>query len=245
MPDQDQTATVVQCHACQKRLKYSGRKPYVNCPGCGESVPVPDNIREGQDIQEVIDSPPVQTAAAQSTTTQAAPVQSAIDEPNWQVARGQERFGPFTREQVLQGIASGRIASSDFLWNPSLTDWKPASALFPGQVPPELPPAPMYPGSTPKASTPYSEFVAKKLPAGICAIFFGGFGVHKFILGLNQSATIMLCVSLFGIFGSLLFLPLLGYLVMIVIGIVEGITYISCSDAEFHRKYSVEKKAWF
>ena len=209
-------------------------------PGCGESLPVVENIQEGEDVQEVIDSPPVQSNTDQTTT-----VKSAIKDPDWQVARGQERFGPFTKEQVLQGISGGRIALSDLIWNPTMSGWQAASALFPGQVPPDLPPSPMYPGSVAKASTPYSEFVAKKLPAGLCAIFFGAFGVHKFIIGLNQSATIMLCVSLFGVISSFLLFPLLAYLAMFVIGIIAGVTYLSSSDADFHRKYFVEKKAWF
>ncbi len=186
MPDQNQTATVIQCHKCQKRLKYSGTKPYVSCPGCGESIPVPDNIQEG-DVQEAIGSPPVQTsvvqsAPAQATITQAAPVQTAIDEPNWQVARGQERFGPFTREQVLQGIAGGRIASADFLWNPSLTDWQPASALFPGQVlPPELPPSPI--GSVAMTSTKFSRLCNRTVIAGIVSSILSVAFYHFLFMG--------------------------------------------------------------
>jgi len=178
MPEPNPISITLQCHKCQKRLKYTGKKPSITCPGCGESLPVVDNIQDGQDVHELIDSPPVHSIQIQTT-----PVQTTVDGPNWQVARGQERFGPFTKEQVLQGIAGGRIASSDLLWNPSMGSWQSACALFPGQVPPDLPPpSPMFPGVSSVTATPYSEFAARKLPAGICAIFFGPFGIHKLIL---------------------------------------------------------------
>jgi hypothetical protein len=80
MPDQSQTAIAIQCHKCQKKLRYSGRKPYVTCPGCGESVPVPDNIQEG-DVHEVLDKPPVQTTAVPSTPVQPPATQSTQVQP--------------------------------------------------------------------------------------------------------------------------------------------------------------------
>ena len=231
MSEQDPIATIVQCHKCHKRLKYSGKKPSITCPGCGENVPIVDNIQE-VDVHEVHDSPPVHGQSG---------------EVNWQVSRGHERFGPFSKEQVLRGIAGGRIAPSDLLWNPSMGSWQSASALFPGKVPPDLPPpSPVFPGSISVASTPYSEFVAKKIPAGICGIFFGAFGVHKFIIGNKSVATMMLCISIAGIiFGILWLFTAFAYLAMCVIGIIEGITYLTCSDADFYKKYYVEKKDWF
>lgn len=101
MPDQNQTATVIQCHKCQKRLKYSGIKPYITCPGCGESVPVPDNIREGQDIQEVIDSPPVQTPA--KATINLAEIASMVSDTRPTCTQPYSRM---CNRTVLAGIAS-------------------------------------------------------------------------------------------------------------------------------------------
>ncbi len=57
MPDQTSIATVLQCHKCQKRLKYTGKKPSITCPGCGESLPVADNIQEDE---PVVLPPPIQ-----------------------------------------------------------------------------------------------------------------------------------------------------------------------------------------
>ena len=43
-----------------------------------------------------------------------------------------------------------------------------------------------------------TEISNKKLAAGLLAIFFGSFGVHKFVLGYNNAGIIMLVVSLAG-----------------------------------------------
>jgi TM2 domain-containing membrane protein YozV len=81
------------------------------------------------------------------------------------------------------------------------------------------------------------EVSGKKIAAGICAILIGSFGIHKFILGITTPGIIMLLVTLLtcGI----------GGIVMWVIGIVEGILYLTKSDEEFYQTYIVEKRGWF
>jgi TM2 domain-containing membrane protein YozV len=78
---------------------------------------------------------------------------------------------------------------------------------------------------------------SKKVTAGVCALLCGSFGVHKFILGMTTPGVIMLLVTLLtcGV----------GGIVMHVISIVEGITYLTKTDEEFRRIYMVEKKEWF
>ena len=89
-------------------------------------------------------------------------------------------------------------------------------------------------------------FAGKKIAAGICGILLGQFGVHKFILGINTPGIIMLVVSMSClILGSFLCLPLMGNFVMFVIGLVEGIIYLTKSDQEFYDLYAVKKKEWF
>jgi TM2 domain-containing membrane protein YozV len=77
----------------------------------------------------------------------------------------------------------------------------------------------------------------KKMAAGICAILLGSLGVHKFILGYTTEGIIMLCVSVVSC-GILAVIPS-------VIGIVEGIMYLTKSDEEFVRTYIQAKKGWF
>jgi TM2 domain-containing membrane protein YozV len=77
---------------------------------------------------------------------------------------------------------------------------------------------------------------SKKTSAGICGILVGAFGVHKFILGYSTEGLIMLLVTLLTCG--------LGGMVMGIIGLIEGITYLSKTDAEFVNTYIVNKKGW-
>jgi len=73
----------------------------------------------------------------------------------------------------------------------------------------------------------------KKVAAGICGILLGGLGVHKFILGYTTEGIIQLVIGVVtcGIGG--------------IIGLVEGIIYLTKSDEEFVRTYIQNKKGWF
>jgi TM2 domain-containing membrane protein YozV len=91
------------------------------------------------------------------------------------------------------------------------------------------------------------DFVSKKLAAGICGILVGGLGIHKFILGLNTAGAIMAAVTCGCIVGGwvLCGIPVLGALAMMVIGLVEGIIYLTKSDEDFYQTYAIQKKEWF
>jgi TM2 domain-containing membrane protein YozV len=77
----------------------------------------------------------------------------------------------------------------------------------------------------------------KKIAAGICGILLGALGVHKFILGYTKEGVIMLLVTVLT-FGF-------GGMVMGVIGIVEGILYLTKPDDVFVATYVAGKKGWF
>lgn len=81
----------------------------------------------------------------------------------------------------------------------------------------------------------------KKLLAGILALLLGSLGIHKFILGYNKEGIIMLVVTL--ILGS--FTCGIGASLMWVVGIIEGIMYLTKSDEEFYNTYQVGQKPWF
>ncbi|MEH2250023.1 TM2 domain-containing protein [Nostoc sp.] len=82
-----------------------------------------------------------------------------------------------------------------------------------------------------------SDASSKKVAAGICAILLGALGIHKFILGYNTEGLIMLLATLLT-FGF-------GGVVMGIIGLVEGIMYLTKTDEEFLNTYIVKKKGWF
>ncbi len=80
----------------------------------------------------------------------------------------------------------------------------------------------------------------EKLVAGLLAIFLGTLGIHKFYLGYTKAGVIMLLVSIIGAFAVGI-----GPGIMAVIGLVEGIMYLTKSDDEFDSTYVVGDKQWF
>jgi TM2 domain-containing membrane protein YozV len=114
---------------------------------------------------------------------------------------------------------------------------------------------PSYPppsgGQFPGGQLPGAE---KKMVAGICGILLGGFGVHKFLLGYQQEGMYMLIGSLVGYvlaivigaltcgIGTILIVIPLG---ISIVGLVEGIMYLTKSDQEFVATYIQGRKPWF
>ena len=80
-----------------------------------------------------------------------------------------------------------------------------------------------------------------KIVAGICGILLGALGVHKFVLGYTKEGIIMLLVTLVG--GTLTCGIAAG--VMSIIGLIEGIIYLTKSDEEFVSTYVTGRKGWF
>ena len=72
----------------------------------------------------------------------------------------------------------------------------------------------------------------KKVVSGIFAILLGVFGIHKFYLGYTKEGIIHLLLGLLCGIGGL-------------IGLIEGIIYLTKSDEEFYQTYQVGRKPWF
>ncbi len=85
----------------------------------------------------------------------------------------------------------------------------------------------------------------KKILAGILAIILGSLGVHKFILGYQKEGFILLGVSIAAYILSCLAVGLLFIWIPSLIGLIEGIIYLTKSDEEFYNTYQVGKKPWF
>ena len=79
--------------------------------------------------------------------------------------------------------------------------------------------------------------VEKRIAAGICGILLGALGIHKFILGNTTPGLIMLLVSILTVGIAA---PIMG-----LIGLIEGIIYLTRSDEDFVRIYIQGKKGWF
>ena len=73
----------------------------------------------------------------------------------------------------------------------------------------------------------------KKIVAGILGILLGGLGIHKFYLGYTKEGIIQLVITVCtcGLAG--------------LIGLIEGIIYLTKSDEDFVATYVNAKKGWF
>lgn len=73
----------------------------------------------------------------------------------------------------------------------------------------------------------------KKIVAGVLALLIGSLGIHKFILGYTKEGIIQIVISVVtcGIAG--------------IIPFIEGIIYLTKSDADFYNTYQVGRRPWF
>ncbi|HEY5719231.1 MAG TPA: TM2 domain-containing protein [Gammaproteobacteria bacterium] len=79
----------------------------------------------------------------------------------------------------------------------------------------------------------------KRMLAVLLAFCLGALGAHKFYLGYAGSGALMLLASTVGL---ILVVPAL---VMAVIAIYEGLSYLHKSDLDFVETYVYESKPWF
>ena len=86
-----------------------------------------------------------------------------------------------------------------------------------------------------------TEVSNKKLAAGLLAIFFVALGVHKFVLGYNNAGIIMLLVGLAG--GAITCGIATG--VMSLIGLIEGVIYLTKTLDEFREIDLDHQQEWF
>jgi len=91
-----------------------------------------------------------------------------------------------------------------------------------------------------------------KIAAGVLGILLGWTGAHKFYLGYTNAALIMLGATLGGYCGGILLSFLVFPIVLLVlpfattvVGIIEGIMYLTKSDQQFYEEYELNKKEWF
>ncbi|MEF2279830.1 NINE protein [Deinococcus sp. YIM 134068] len=118
-------------------------------------------------------------------------------------------------------------------------------------------PQPVHTPSSLPSNVP-ADIAQKRLVAGLLAIVLGGLGVHKFYLGMNTPGLIMLGVNL-GVWvlafliglltlglGLFITLPLAGLVsgAIGLLGLVEGVLYLTKSDGDFYREYVMGQKPW-
>ena len=85
----------------------------------------------------------------------------------------------------------------------------------------------------------------KKILAGILAIILGAFGVHKFILGYQKEGFILLGITIVGFVLSCVGIGIFLVWATVLIGLIEGIIYLTKSEEEFYNTYQAGQKPWF
>jgi TM2 domain-containing membrane protein YozV len=168
------------------------------------------------------------------------------------IADGVVPRGPYTGDQIVsRGLPADRL-----VWTPGMSRWRRADRveelIFAGAlhgmpphhgIPPAInshaggstfihPPAPVYNPSI---------INTNRLAAGLAGILLGGFGIHKFVLGMPKAGVIMLLLTVVGGFitcGTV-------SAVVGVIGLIEGVLYLTRNDPDFSQLYMVQKKQWF
>jgi TM2 domain-containing membrane protein YozV len=146
-----------------------------------------------------------------------------------------QQYGPVNLEQMRRWLAENRVRAESLVQAEGSADWKPLSS-YP-ELAAELKSAPPTIGSIAAPSALSNPRASNKVAAGICGILLGGFGVHKFVLGYTGAGIIMLLISVLSC-GTL-------YGVMHIIGLIEGIVYLTKTDDEFVHLYVDGRKEWF
>jgi TM2 domain-containing membrane protein YozV len=145
-----------------------------------------------------------------------------------------QQYGPVAAEQIRRWLGENRLNAQTLAQLEGASEWKPLVSFpeFEANVkapPPGIAMAPPLPVAHPRAGS--------KIAAGICGILLGALGIHKFILGYTGAGLIMLLVSLLTCF--------IAWPIMHLIGLIEGIIYLTKSDADFVKTYVDGRREWF
>jgi len=81
--------------------------------------------------------------------------------------------------------------------------------------------------------------------AALFAIVLGSFGAHKFYLGYNTQGIIMAALTISGWVLTSVLLGALWAWIPGIVGLIEGIIYLTKSDESFQETYVVNQKHWF
>jgi TM2 domain-containing membrane protein YozV len=145
-----------------------------------------------------------------------------------------QQYGPVAAEQIRQWFAERRVNGQSLAQTEGSVDWKPLASFPEFANDTKAPPPVMTP---PAPASPIAARASAKIPAGLFGILLGCLGIHKFLLGYTRPGLIMLLVTILTC--GLAALPL--YL----IGLIEGIIYLTKTDEEFVRIYVDGRREWF
>ena len=143
---------------------------------------------------------------------------------NWYLLRNGQAHGPYPEAQVREWVKAGQIAPDEKLNREGDANWLSLDMIpeFAADRP-AAPAMPIY--SAPSAGTyaPGTPGAKDKMVAGILAILLGSLGVHHFYLGNTTMGIIYIVLACVG--------------VSPILGLVDGIIYLTKPDDQFQRNY--------
>jgi len=146
----------------------------------------------------------------------------------WYLLRAGQANGPYEEEQVRDWIRTNQIAADEKLCREGDQNWMSLDMIpefaadRSGQAPAGQPVAGPAPAAMPAGANPPKD----KTTAGILALLLGWLGVHHFYLGNTTTGIIYLVISLCS-----------GTSIGWILGIVDGIIYLTKPDDQFQRNY--------
>ena len=148
-----------------------------------------------------------------------------------------QQYGPASADQLRRWITERRVNAQTLAQPEGASEWKALQSC--PEFAHDLRPAPPLQAQAPPPT--FADKASKKIAAGVCGILLGSLGIHKFILGYAGAGVIMLLVTLLG---GILTCGIASC-VMYIIGLIEGILYLTKPDEEFVRTYVDGRKEWF
>lgn len=161
--------------------------------------------------------------------------------------KGLQQSSPIDQQALINLIVAGHVGADDNVWNETMSNWArvadvsalagyalPASVAWPVEQA-----VPTSGGGKftihGERAPDYDTFIAKRVPAGVIALFLGNLGIHKFMLGLTTAGITML----------ILFFLIIPIPVLAVVSLIEGIVYLTKSEQQFYNDYAINRKQWF
>ena len=146
-----------------------------------------------------------------------------------------QQYGPISIDQLRRWIGEGRANAQTRVQVEGAQEWKALASL--PELAAELKAPPPITTTSAMAGSAAASRASNKIAAGVCGILLGSLGIHKFILGYTGAGVIMLLATILtcGIAG----------IVTHIIGLIEGILYLTKPDEEFVRIYVDGRREWF
>jgi TM2 domain-containing membrane protein YozV len=132
----------------------------------------------------------------------------------WYYVYNGQQQGPVDEGTMQQLLQTRAINANTLIWQVGMPGWLPLQSTSLQTLVPvtSVPPAP-----------PQVVSTHNKVTAGVLGILLGGFGAHKFYLGQIGMGILYLVFCWTGIPS--------------IIGLIEGIIYLTMQDQDFAQKY--------